>query len=75
MSITKSVPLKSYSSMKNFFRKIQIIFDVEIDFESQNFAIFDNFYSSDSKTQKLFNGLVVGFGPRGRLGRMCDTVC
>ena len=29
MSITKSVPLKSYSSMKIFFRKIWIIFDIE----------------------------------------------
>ena len=30
-------------------RKIGIIFDVELDFESQNFAIFDDFYSIDSK--------------------------
>ena len=36
--------------------------------------IFDNFYSTDRKTSKLFNGLVVDFGSRGRLGRMCDTV-
>ena len=32
-----------------FFWKIQIIFDIKIDFESQNFAIFDNFYSTDRK--------------------------
>ena len=32
-------------------RKIWIIFDIEkIDFESQNFVIFDNFYSTDRKT-------------------------
>ena len=30
--------------------------------------IFDNFYSTDRKIIcKLFNGLVVGFGPRGTL--------
>ena len=29
MSITNSVPLKSYSSMKCFFRKIRIFFDIE----------------------------------------------
>ena len=39
MSIIKGVPLKSNSSMKK-----------KIDFESQNFAIFDNFYSTDRKT-------------------------
>ena len=60
--------------MKFFFRKIRIIFDIENDFESQTFAIFDNFYSTDHKTYKLFQGLVVGFGPKGRPGRLCDTV-
>ena len=25
-------------------------------------------------SEKLFKGLVIGFGPRGRPGRMCDTV-
>ena len=29
---------------------IWIIFDIEIDFECQTFAIFDNFYSTDRKT-------------------------
>ena len=38
------------------------------------FAIFDNFYSTYRKTLTLFNGLVIGFGSRGRLGRMCNTV-
>ena len=42
-------------------------------FESQHFAIFDNFYSTNRKTSKLFNGLVVGFGPKGRPVRMCDS--
>ena len=70
MSITKSVPLKSYSSMKKKIRKIWIIFD----FESQNFAVFDNFYSTDRKTKKLFKGLVVGFGSKGRPVGMCNIV-
>ena len=30
--------------------------------------------SSDTKAKKLFNGLGVGFGPKGRSCRMCDTV-
>ena len=46
----------------------------KIDFESQNFAHFDNFYSSDRKTQKLFKGLVIDFKPIGRPGRMCNIV-
>ena len=46
----------------------------KIDIESQNFAHFDNFYSADRKTKKLLHGLVIDFGPRERLGRMCDTV-
>ena len=33
---------------ENFFRKT--IFDLKVDFESQNFAIFDNFYLTDCKT-------------------------
>ena len=36
--------------------------------------IFDDFYSTDHKTQKLFKGLVFGFGPKWRLGRMCNSV-
>ena len=35
--------------MKKKIRKMQIIFDIRIDFESQNFAIFDKFYSTDPK--------------------------
>ena len=56
--------------MKKKLRKIRIIFD----FESQNFDIFDNFYSTDRKTQKLFKGLVINFGPIGRPGRKFDSV-
>ena len=52
-----------------FFWKIQII-----DFESQNFPIFDNFYSTERKTQKLFKLLVVGFEPKGMPGKMCEIV-
>ena len=48
MSMTNSVTLQSYSSMKNKFKKIQVIFDFA--FDSQNFAIFDNFYTTDHKT-------------------------
>ena len=33
-------------------RQIRIIFDIEIDFKSHNFAIFDNFYPTDRKTWK-----------------------
>ena len=74
MSITKSVPLKSYSSMKKKIRKIRIILALEIVFESQNFAHFDYFYSSDHKTWIFFNGLVVGFGPKGRPGIIWDSM-
>ena len=30
--------------------------------------------SSKSSDQKLFKGLVIGFRPKERLGRMCDSV-
>ena len=72
MSITKGVSLKSNSSIKKKkkVRKIWMIFDIE----SQNFAIFDTFYSTDHKTLKLFKGLVINFGPKGRPGKMCDSV-
>ena len=36
--------------------------------------ILNNFYQTESRTQKLFNWLVVGFGPKGMPGRMCDIV-
>ena len=43
--------------------KIYIFFDTENLLDIQNFAIFDNFYSTDRKAQKLFlKGLIVGFG-------------
>ena len=34
MAITKNVLLNLYSSMKKKLKKIQMIFDIEIDFES-----------------------------------------
>ena len=34
--------------------------------------IFDDFYSTECKTQKLFKGLVVDFRPKGMPGRMYD---
>ena len=42
MSMTKNVLLNWYSSMKKNLRKIWMIFDVEIDFESQILALYDN---------------------------------
>ena len=36
--------------------------------------IFDDFYSTERKTQKLFKGLVVGFGPKECLVE-CATLC
>ena len=36
--------------------------------------IFDDFYLTERKTKKLFKGLVVGFGPKGMPGRMCNIV-
>ena len=39
------------------------------DFQSQFY-----FYSTERKTQKLFKWLVVGFGPKGMPGGMCDIV-
>ena len=42
---------------------------------SQNFAIFDNFFSTDLKTWKLFKGLIISFGPTGKHVRMCDSMC
>ena len=49
MSITKSVPLKSYSPMNFFLERFGYFLTWKIDYESQNFAIFDNFYSTDRK--------------------------
>ena len=54
---------------KKKIKRIGSFLTWKIDVESQNFDIFDNFYS----TQDL-NGLVVGFGPKGRPERMCDSV-
>ena len=54
--------------------RFRTFFTMKIDFESQHFAIFDIFYSTERKTQKLFNGLVVGFGPKEKRGRMCNSV-
>ena len=36
--------------------------------------MFDHFYSTDHETKKLFKWLVVGFGPKGMPGRMCNSV-
>ena len=47
-------------------------------FENFNFLttcpIFDDFYSTDRKTEKLNKGLVIGFWPKRMPGRMCNIV-
>ena len=53
---------------KKIFGKIQII-----DFESQNFTVFDNVYSTEGKTQKLFIGLDIGLERKRRPYIMCDS--
>ena len=50
MSVTKNVLLKGYSSMKKELERFGSFLTQKIDFESQNFAHFDDFYSSDRKT-------------------------
>ena len=50
MSMTKGVLIRSYSSMKKNLERFGYFLTLKIDFESQNFAIFDNFYSTDCKT-------------------------
>ena len=60
--------------MNFFLERFGYFWKQKIDFESQNFAIFDNFYSTGHKTLKLDNVMVVGFEPKGRHGRMCDSV-
>ena len=74
MSITKNVLHNGYSSMKFFLERFGWFLTQKIDFESQNFAHFDDFYSSDPKTYKLSSGLVIVFGPKGRSGKMCKSV-
>ena len=46
----------------------------KIDFESHNFAHFEDFYSTDHKTEIFFDELVVDFGPKGRPDKMCNSV-
>ena len=46
MSITKNVPLKYIFQWKKIYKDS----DQKIDFESQNFAFFDDFYSTHRKT-------------------------
>ena len=45
-----------------------------MDFESQNFAIFDNFYSTDHKTKKLLKGWLLVLSLKEGLVK-CATVC
>ena len=56
---------------KNNLERFRQLLTQKIDFESQIFSSFDKFYSTDHKTKKLLNGLVVGFGPKGKPERMC----
>ena len=40
--------------MKKKLRRIWLIFDMEKDFESQNFAVFDLQFESDQKAKNIF---------------------
>ena len=44
----------------------------KIDFESHNFAFLTTL---TQLTARLKNFLKVGFGPKGKPGRMCNSVC
>ena len=46
----------------------------KIDLDSQNFAIFVDFYSTDQMNLKLINGVVFGFGPKVLNLVECATV-
>ena len=60
--------------MEKNLERFESFLTQKIVFESQNFAHFDDFYTSDGKTLIFFNGLVVGFGPKGRPDGMCDSM-
>ena len=36
--------------------------------------IFDNFFLAERKTQNFFELLIIGFGPKGMPGRMCNNL-
>jgi hypothetical protein len=59
-------------SLKNIIFGAQfllLIFLKNFNFQATLFSkMTSNFYSTDRKTQKLFKGLVVGFGPKGMPG-------
>ena len=63
-----------FFNKKVFLERFGSFLKLKIDFESQNFAIPDNFYSTDRKIKNFFKGLVIGFRPKGRPGRMCNSV-
>ena len=46
----------------------------KIDFESQNFVIFDNFYSTVHKTKNFLRGWLLALGIKEGLVE-CATVC
>ena len=60
MSITRSVPLKSYSSMNFFLRKIRIIFDIENWLWKSEFCHFWQLLLNWVQDLKTFKGLVLG---------------
>ena len=74
MSISKSVLLNWYFSMEIFFRKIQVIFDVENWLWKSEFCNFWQLSLNWPQDLKLFKRLVVGFVLKGRPGRICDSV-
>ena len=68
---------QSQFSMSKMIRiSLKKFFIEEYDLWSTFFVIdiFDIFDSTDGKTYKLCNGLVIGFGPKGSLVE-CATLC
>ena len=37
--------------------------------------VLESFKIFDQVNSRVCNGVVVGFGPKGMPGRMCDSVC
>ena len=65
MIFSKKVRLNWYCSMKFFFRKIRMIFDIEIHFESPKLALFDELSpDGDSKSGNfIWLQLILGQKP------------
>ena len=76
LKLSKKVYHKKFAPKMIFFneKKLErfwIFLTLKIDFE---FFHFRQLLLNWPQDLKLFNGLVVGFKPKGRPGRMCDSV-